>query len=200
MLKMNTLTITVVSVAAISYLTFLWLCTITMTLTVREITTSSSTFTATSISSNIVWLLQLHDTIQMKSKYTLINYNHDNIAIGNHISIYNFLWNLIFVTKFSSIYLAKGEKRFDFRLSFVNLQCAKDVTHMFDANIDVCLLYKSHEIARLVSHLITHFCKLMFTAQQENATKFGSKNDILHIFLYHWVTSYGYIMVDSCII
>ena len=36
-------------------------------------------------------------------------------------------------------------------------------------NIDMCLLYKSHQIARLVSH----------------ATKFGSKNEILHIFSYH---------------
>ena len=35
--------------------------------TVREITKSSSTFSATNISSNIVGLLQLHDTIRMKS-------------------------------------------------------------------------------------------------------------------------------------
>ena len=26
-------------------------------------------------------------------------------------------------------------------------------------NIDMCLLYKSHQIARLVSHLINHFSK-----------------------------------------
>ena len=38
-----------------------------------------------------------------------------------------------FGTKFSSIYLAKGEKRFSFRLSFVNPQRAKYGTHMFDA-------------------------------------------------------------------
>ena len=38
-----------------------------------------------------------------------------------------------FGTKFSSIYLTKGEKRLVFRLSFVNLQRAKDGTHMFDA-------------------------------------------------------------------
>ena len=38
-----------------------------------------------------------------------------------------------FGTKFSSIYLAKGEKRLVFRLSFVNLQRAKHGTHMFDA-------------------------------------------------------------------
>ena len=73
---------------------------------VTEVTKSSSTFSATNISSNIVWLLQLHDTIQTKSK---------------------------FGTKFSSIYLAKCEKRLVFRLSFANLQRAKDGTHMFDA-------------------------------------------------------------------
>ena len=47
--------------------------------------------------------------------------------------IQDFVWNLICGTKFSSIYLKKGEKRLVFRLSFVNLQCAKDGTHMFDA-------------------------------------------------------------------
>ena len=75
-------------------------------LSVREITKSSSTFSATNISSNIIWLLQLHDTIQRIQT---------------------------FGTKFSSIYLAKWEKRLDFRLSFVNLQRAKDGYHMFDA-------------------------------------------------------------------
>ena len=38
-----------------------------------------------------------------------------------------------FDTKFSSVYLTKVEKRLVFRLSFVNLQRAKDGTHMFDA-------------------------------------------------------------------
>ena len=36
-----------------------------------------------------------------------------------------------------------------------------------------------------------------------NATKFGSKNQILHIIIYHYMTSYGYIImiiVDSCMI
>ena len=37
----------------------------------------------------------------------------------------------IFVTKFSSIYLEKGEKCLVFRLSLVNLQRAKNGTHMF---------------------------------------------------------------------
>ena len=41
--------------------------------------------------------------------------------------------NLIFATKFSSIYRAKGDKCLVFRPSFVNLQRAKDGTHVFDA-------------------------------------------------------------------
>ena len=49
-------------------------------------------------------------------------------------------------------------------------------------NIDMCLLYKSHQIARLVSHLINQFSKWMFTVEQENATKFGSKNEISQIY------------------
>ena len=39
-------------------------------LQVREITKSSSTFSATNVSSKMIRLLQLHDTIQMKSNYT----------------------------------------------------------------------------------------------------------------------------------
>ena len=77
--------------------------------------------------------------------------------------IYNSVWNLIFVTKLSSTYLAKGQKRLVFQLSFVNLQRAKGETYMFDAKIDMCLLYKSHQIARMVSHLINHLSKWAFT-------------------------------------
>ena len=47
-----------------------WLLNLITHSSVREITKSSSTFSATNISSNMVWLLQLHDTIQMKSNYT----------------------------------------------------------------------------------------------------------------------------------
>ena len=43
------------------------------------------------------------------------------------------LWNFIFATKLSSIYLAKGEKHMFFRQSFVNLRRAKDGVHVFDA-------------------------------------------------------------------
>ena len=53
----------------------------------------------------MVWSLQLQDTMQTKSH---------------------------FGTKFSSIYLAKWEKRLIFRLSFGNRQRAKDGTQKFD--------------------------------------------------------------------
>ena len=110
-------------------------------LSVREITKSISTFSATNYSSNIVWLFQLHDTIRMKLNYIWITYDHDNITIRSHIMIYN-------GTKFSNIHLAKGEKRSVFQLWFVNLQRANDATHAvcLMQNIDICLLYKSHQI------------------------------------------------------
>ena len=50
-------------------------------------------------------------------------------------------------------------------------------------NIDMCLLYKSYQIAHLVSQLINYFIKWMFTVQQENGTKFGTKNEISHFFI-----------------
>ena len=46
--------------------------------------------------------------------------------------VYNSVQNLIFATKFISIYIVKGQKRLVFQLSIVNLQRAKDGTHMFD--------------------------------------------------------------------
>ena len=49
-------------------------------------------------------------------------------------------------------------------------------------NIDMCFLYKSHQIVRLASHLINYFSKWMFTVLQGNANKFGTKNEIFHIF------------------
>ena len=58
-------------------------------LAVRGITKSSSTFSATNISSNMIWFLQLHDTIKMKSNHTGSIYNHNDKAIRSHIMIYN---------------------------------------------------------------------------------------------------------------
>ena len=55
-------------------------------------------------------------------------------------------------------------------------------------NMNMCLLYKSHQIARSVSHLIKYISKWMFIVYQENATKFGTKNEILHILSYYQMT------------
>ena len=52
-------------------------------------------------------------------------------------------------------------------------------------NIDMCLLYKFHQIVRFSSHLINYFSKRMFTEEQENATKFNTKNENIQILLYH---------------
>ena len=105
-------------------------------LTVREITKSSSTVFATHNSSNILWFLTLHD---------------------------NFVWNLIFVTEFSSIYLAKGENVCIFDYHLLTRSVRKMVLVRLMQNMDMCLLYKSLQIARLVSCLINHFFKWMFT-------------------------------------
>ena len=72
--------------------------------------------------------------------------------------------NLIFVTKFSSIYLAKGKKTvcfFDHHL--LTRSVRKMILMWLMQNMDMCLLYKSHQIARLVSHLNNYLTKLMFT-------------------------------------
>ena len=134
-----------------------------LVLTVREITKNSSTFYGTNISSNIAWFLQLHDTIQMKSNYTWINYNHDNIAIRSHLTIYNSVWNLFFGTKFSSIISQKEKNVWFFDYHLLTCSVRKTVIICLVQNINMCLLHKSHQIACLVSHLINHFSKWMFT-------------------------------------
>ena len=53
---------------------------------------SSSTFSAANISGNVLWLLQLHDTIQMKLDYTWINYDHDN-TVETLYNTVNFCWS-----------------------------------------------------------------------------------------------------------
>ena len=129
---------------------------------VREITKSSSTFSATNTSSNIVWSISTawHNPNEIK-------------------------WNLILVPNLVA-FISQKEKNVCF-FDYHSLTCSvrKMVLICLMQNIDMYLLYKSHQIARLVLHLINHFSKWMFTVYQENATKFGTKNEISHIFLYH---------------
>ena len=68
-----------------------------------------------------------------------------------------------FGTKFSNIYLAKWEKRLVFDHHLLTCSVRKMVLICLMQNIDICLLYKSHQIERLVSHLINPFSKWMFT-------------------------------------
>ena len=81
-------------------------------------------------------------------------------------------------------FISQKEKPVCF-FNYLLLTCSvrKMVLTCLMQNIDMCLLYKSHQIARFVSHLIKYFFKWMFTLWQENATKFGTENKILHIFI-----------------
>ena len=147
-------------------------------------------FSATNFSSYIIKLLQLHDKIQIKWNYAWIHYN---IAIRRHLTVreiskssstfsatntssnivwsistvwYNpneIKWNLIVVPNLVA-FISQKEKNVCF-FDYHSLTCSvrKMVLICLMQNIDMYLLYKSHQIARLVSHLINHFSKWMFT-------------------------------------
>ena len=107
---------------------------------VREITKSSnvSTFSATNINSNIVWFLQMHDTIQMKSNYTWVIYNHDSIAIRSHITIYN-LCEISFLVPNLVALISQKEKNvwfFDYHLLTCSVR--KMVIICLVQNINMC--------------------------------------------------------------
>ena len=71
--------------------------------------------------------------------------------------IYDSVYNLIFATKFSSIYLAKDKNVWFFNYHLLTCSVRKMQFICLMQNIDMWLLYKSHQIARLVSHLIITF-------------------------------------------
>ena len=105
-------------------------------LSVREITKNGSTFSTTNTSSNIVWSI------------STAWYNPNGIK-----------WNLILVPNWVA-FISQKEKNVFF-LDYHSLTCSvrKMVLICLMQNIDIYLLYKSHQIARLVSHLINHFSK-----------------------------------------
>ena len=77
--------------------------------------------------------------------------------------IYNFVWNLILLPN-SVAFISQTEKNvwfFDYHLLTCSVRKMALICLM--QNIDMFLLYKSHQIARLVSHLINRFSKGMFT-------------------------------------
>ena len=78
--------------------------------------------------------------------------------------IYKSVCNFIFGTKFSGIYLAKKEKNVWFAdYHYLTCSVRKMVPMCLMQTVDMCLLYKSHQIFRWVSHLIKHFSKWMLT-------------------------------------
>ena len=107
---------------------------------VREITKSSSTFSATNINSNIVWSI------------STARYNPNEIK-----------WNLILVLNLVAFISQKEKSVWFFHYHLLTCSVRKMVLICLMQNIDMYLLYKSHQIARLVSHLINHFSKWMFT-------------------------------------
>ena len=115
-------------------------------LLVREITKISSTFCATNISSNMIWFLQLHDTIKMKYHHTGINYNHNNIAIRSHIMIYSIVQNLILLPNFVAFISQKDKNVWFFNYHLLTCGVRKMVLICLMQNIDMfCInLIKSH--------------------------------------------------------
>ena len=75
---------------------------------------------------------------------------------------------------------------------------------MFDAK-NICLLHKSHQIARLASHLINYFSKWIFTVWQEILLKLVLKWNFIHFFtslrvflwLYHSGFVHNFIWLNS---
>ena len=137
----------------------------------------------------------------MKSNYTWINYNRDNIAIISHIMIHNFVWNLIFGVKFSSIYLSKGEKLLVF-IDYHLLTCIVRkmvLIYLMQNIICVCCIHFI-QLHDWYHTLLITFPNECLPCNKKMLLNLVAKNEILHIFLYHEVTSCGYMIVDTCMI
>ena len=71
---------------------------------------------------------------------------------------------ITFLEPYLVAFISKNEKNvwfFDYHLLTCSVR--EMVLICLMQNIDMCLLYKTHQIARLVSHLINPFSKWMFT-------------------------------------
>ena len=95
------------------------------------------------------------------------------------------MWNIIFGTNLVAFISQKEKNVWFFDYHLLTRSVRKMALMCLMQIIEMGLLYKSHQFVRLVSHLINHFSKWIFIVQQENATKFGGKNEILHIYLYN---------------
>ena len=119
---------------------------------------------------------------------------------SSHTMIYNNVKILILLPNLIAFFSQKEKNVWFFDYHLLTCSLRNMVIMCLLQNIDICLLYKSHQIARLVSHLIPYFSKRMFTMQQENASKFGTKNWNFTNYFISLNDFYGYIVVDSCII
>ena len=141
----------------------------------------------------MIWLFQPHDTIQMKSNYTWTNYNQDNIAISSHIMIYYCGWNSILVPNLVAFISQKEKNVCFFDCHLLNCSVRKMVLICLMQNIDMCLLYKSHQIACWY-----HTSSITF----QNECLPCNKKMLLNLvskMKFDISCSYGYIIVDSCI-
>ena len=72
-------------------------------------------------------------------------------------------WNHVLLPNLVA-FISQNEKNvWVFNYNLLTCSAQKMVLICLMQNIDMCLLYKSHQIARLVSHLINQFSKWMFT-------------------------------------
>ena len=82
----------------------------------------------------------------------------------DHFNSFLILCEIYFLVPNLVAFISQKEKNvcfFDYHLLTYSVR--KMVFICLMQNIDVCLLHKSHQIERLVSHLINHFSKWMFT-------------------------------------
>ena len=77
--------------------------------------------------------------------------------------INDFVWSLILVPNLVASISQKEKNIWFFNYHLLTFSVRKMVLICLMQNIDMCLLYKSHQIARLVSLLINHVSKWMFT-------------------------------------
>ena len=157
-------------------------------------------FSAININSNVIELLQLHDTIEIKLNYAQIHYNiaiRSPLWYKNICKISFLLLNLVAFSCYTvKIHLEKWLMRCDTNRAIwcdlnnkhISIFCIKHMSFIFRTlQVNKWLLKNQKFLS---------FCEM-------NATKFGSKNYFSYIIIYHYMISYGYIImvkVDSCMI
>ena len=94
--------------------------------------------------------------------------------------INDFVWNLILVPN-SVAFISQNEKNVCFFYFHLVSRSVRKMVLMFDEKIDMCLLYKCHQIAHLVSYLINHFSKWMLPCSKKMLLNFEAKMKFFYI-------------------